>query len=88
MRHFTIEEVVRVCGVRGELITTFIREEWIRPSEEETPLLDDEDVARIRLIHDLREEFGVNDESMPIILHLLDQLYCLQQEVRRVSSSN
>lgn len=42
------------------------------------PLLDEEDLARAKLIRELQEVFGVNDEAIPIILHLLDQLYFLK----------
>lgn len=84
MKHWTVEEAFTVCGVSQETITTFIQEEWITPVEVETPLLDEEDLARISLIQELKEEFGVNDEAMPIILHLLDQLYCLECEVKKI----
>jgi chaperone modulatory protein CbpM len=43
--------------------------------------MDDEDLARIRLIRDLKEDFGVNDEGMSIILHLLDQLNRIHLEI-------
>jgi chaperone modulatory protein CbpM len=35
----------------------------------------DIDVARARLIQELKNGFGVNDEGVDIILHLLDQLH-------------
>ena len=37
------------------------------------------DVARAQLIHDLRQDFGVNDEAVPIILDLLDQMHGLRR---------
>lgn len=36
---------------------------------------DMEDIARMLLIRDLKEDFGVNDESIPVILYLIDQLH-------------
>jgi chaperone modulatory protein CbpM len=33
------------------------------------------DVARARLIRDLRDGLGVDEETLPIVLSLLDQLY-------------
>jgi chaperone modulatory protein CbpM len=44
--------------------------------------LDDEDLARAALIRELLDEMGVNDESVPIILHLIDQLHVLRRELR------
>ncbi|MBC7711897.1 MAG: hypothetical protein H7177_01060 [Rhizobacter sp.] len=69
-----LEEVSLICGVADDVIVQFIQEEWIHPIDSETGMLDEEDVRRILLITDLREKFGVNDESVPVILHLVDQL--------------
>lgn len=40
--------------------------------------LDEQDVARIYLIDELRRNFGVNDEGIPLILYLIDQLCALR----------
>ena len=69
-----IAEVSLICGVADEVITQFIKEEWIHPIDLELHMLDEEDVSRIMLIQELREKFGVNDEAVPVILHLIDQL--------------
>ena len=37
------------------------------------------DLARTRLIQDLTRDFGVNDEGIPIILGLVDQLHGLRR---------
>ena len=42
------------------------------------------DLARARLIKDLKVDFGANDEGVTIILHLLDQLYGLRCLVRDI----
>jgi len=39
----------------------------------------DMDVARARLIRDLKIDLGVNDEGVDVILHLLDQLHGLRR---------
>jgi chaperone modulatory protein CbpM len=39
----------------------------------------DMDVARARLIQDLKVAFGVNDEGIDVILHLMDQLHGLRR---------
>lgn len=78
-----LNEAAKRCGVTSEIILTFIHEEWIVPVDQS---LDEEDIARIRLIRELQEEFGVNDESIPIILNLLDQLYRMHIEVKKSSA--
>lgn len=77
-----LEDASKYCGVPCEIITRFIEEEWILPVDQ-TPIFDDEDLARIKLIWELSNEFGVNDEAMPIILNLLDQLNRIHLELER-----
>jgi len=83
MERKQIEDASKICGVPCEIITRFIEEEWILPVDQTTPFLDSEDMARIKLIWELSNEFGVNDEAMPIILHLLDQLNRMHLELER-----
>jgi chaperone modulatory protein CbpM len=40
------------------------------------------DVARARLIHDLRYGMEVDEEAMPLVLSLLDQVYELRATLR------
>ncbi|HAZ13841.1 MAG: hypothetical protein A2X86_14400 [Bdellovibrionales bacterium GWA2_49_15] len=70
----TIEDVSLAYHIPTEVIIFYIKHEWIYPIDRENLLLDEEDIARIHLINELREDFGVNDDAIPIILHLIDQL--------------
>jgi chaperone modulatory protein CbpM len=70
-----LTDAAECCGVQPEVIVRFIKYEWIAPVDAENEMLDEEDVARARLILQLQREFGVNDEAVPIILHLIDQLH-------------
>jgi chaperone modulatory protein CbpM len=45
-------------------------------------IFDEEDLARIRLIYELQMDMGVNDEAIPVILHLVDQLNRVHIEVK------
>ena len=40
---------------------------------------DDTDVARVRLIAELRNDLGVNEDAIPVVLRLLDQVYSLRR---------
>ena len=84
-RSFTIIEASRLTGVEPSHIVELIRKEWVCLAHPESGALklDDEDVSRIRLIHELIEDFGANDEAVPLILHLVDQLCCLREEIQR-----
>lgn len=87
VRHsYKLGEAAFISGVSVNRIHEFIQREWIVLAEPETGELDEEDLARMNLIEELREEFGVNDESMSIILHLLDQVYHLQARLEKRSA--
>jgi chaperone modulatory protein CbpM len=44
----------------------------------------DIDVARARLIQDLKSDFGVNDEGVDVVLHLMDQLHGLRRALAQL----
>jgi chaperone modulatory protein CbpM len=42
------------------------------------------DVARVRLIREIRHDLGVEDETVPVVLSLLDQLHATRRTLRSV----
>ena len=83
MKIIKFSEACELCGVNTELVIHFIQEDWIRPADEQFMELDEEDLARIRLIQQLQQDFGVNDEGVSIILPLLDQLNRVHLEIEK-----
>jgi chaperone modulatory protein CbpM len=79
---YEITEIIELYELNEVFIYDCIEREWIMPTDTEAPLLDQEDIARILLIKDLKEVFGVNDESIPIILHLIDQIHWLKSRLK------
>lgn len=79
---YEITEIIEVYHVKEIFIYDCIEKEWIVPVDAEKKSLDMEDITRILLIRDLKEDFGVNDESIPIILHLIDQLNWSQAQIK------
>ena len=83
------ELVRRFAGLeRGELIR-WVENRWILPAEtsEQTGerwVFHEVDVARVELILDIRREFAVDDEAMSLVLGLLDQVYSLRRQMRRL----
>lgn len=80
-----IRRLFEVCedfGLEERVIIHYIEEEWVSPVDSEQKMLDEEDIARIRLIKDLIDDFGVNEEAVPIILHLIDQINVLQTHIK------
>jgi chaperone modulatory protein CbpM len=72
---------------RGTL-EIWIREEWLLPSSAAAERAFTEmDVARARLVHDLRHNMGVNDEGLGVILHLIDQMHGLRRALAEALAS-
>jgi chaperone modulatory protein CbpM len=76
------EFLIRARLERGSL-QAWIAAGWIVPPQTEPELMfSDVDLARVELIHDLREDLGVNDEGVSVILHLIDQMHGLRRTMR------
>jgi DNA-binding transcriptional MerR regulator len=45
------------------------------------------DLARVRLIRDLKKDMGVNDEGITVILDLVDQIHGLRGVLRELLSA-
>jgi chaperone modulatory protein CbpM len=55
---------------------------WVRPESRQGDWLFDEiDVARVQLIIELRRDCAIDDDAVPLVLSLLDQIYGLRGEV-------
>lgn len=61
----------------------WVRRGWVRPEGVEPNWVFQEiDVARVRLIHDFRHTMEVSEETIPLVLSLLDQVYTLRGQMR------
>jgi chaperone modulatory protein CbpM len=50
-------------------------------------LFDDVDVARVHLVCDLSFDMGVGEESLPVILHLIDQLHGTRHTLKALTAA-
>lgn len=77
---WTMQQVVAEMEVSERDVTLWIKQSWVLPVEEDGELMFDEvDRARIQLIVELRRDLEVNDEAIPVVLRLLDQVYGLRR---------
>ena len=77
---WTLQQVVAEMEVSEHEVSWWIEQNWVLPVEEEGEVLFDEvDRARIQLIVELRRDLEVNDEAIPVVLRLLDQVYGLRR---------
>lgn len=71
----------------GEL-RLWVREGWVRPAQGEAGLVFDElDVARVRLLCDLRKEMALPTDVLPTVLTLLDHLHRARRDLRRLTEA-
>jgi chaperone modulatory protein CbpM len=64
-------------------LTGWIERGWVQPEADASGWVFQEiDVARVRLIHDLRRGMDVAEDTMPLVLSLLDQVYELRGQLK------
>jgi chaperone modulatory protein CbpM len=79
------QEFLSLSGMEDETLNAWIEDEWLIPSGSSVELSFSEiDIARARLIRELRVDFGVNDEAVGVILNLVDQLYGMRRTLREL----
>ena len=68
------------ASIEAEVLEAWMAAGWVTPSAQAgVRQFSAIDVARVRLIQDLRGDIGVNDEGVSIILDLIDQLHGLRR---------
>ena len=84
-----IQEFIGRSHIDNPTLTAWIEAEWLVPvSSSATFQFSEADLARACLIEELYADFGVNDEGIGIVLHLLDQLYGLRWLLREVQAAS
>ena len=70
-------------------VNAWIEAEWLLPASTRSGFdFSEADLARAFLIQDLKVDFGVNDEGIAIVLHLLDQLHGLRSLLKDIRSAD
>ena len=80
-------EFLLTAHLESDVLEAWIEAGWLLPRESrEGRNFSEIDVARAQLIRDL-QELGVNDDGIPIILDLVDQLHGLRRMMRDLLSA-
>lgn len=80
--------VTRLPGLRRQDLERWIANEWVRPENRAGRyLFRDIDVARARLIKELRDDLNLAEDALPVVLSLLDQLYDARRQMRKLSDA-
>jgi chaperone modulatory protein CbpM len=73
-------EFLSRASLEAEVLEAWVAAGWLVPhTEGREQRFTEIDVARARLIRDLRGDVGVNDESVGVILALIDQLHGMRR---------
>lgn len=86
----TVAQVIHRIREEGfelaeEEVVAYVEQEWVLATRrDEAMLFDEADTARIKFICELQRDMAVNDEAVPVILKLLDQLYGLRRVLDEV----
>ncbi|WP_142847396.1 chaperone modulator CbpM [Telmatospirillum sp. J64-1] len=81
----TFEEVLVTFSLERADLTLWVEQSWVKPTRQEDDwFFDESDVARLQLICELKRDMAVNDEAVPVILSLLDQLYAARTSLHRI----
>lgn len=82
------ELVAAIDTLERDELTYWIEEAWVSPLREGTTLhFSDLECARVRLICTLRHEYGIERDTMPVILSLLDQLYDTRRRLNMLAAA-
>ncbi|MDK2776548.1 MAG: chaperone modulator CbpM [Pseudomonadota bacterium] len=82
------EVLQRIGRLDRERLQLCIRHTWVRPLlSAQGHVFDETDLARLTLITELTEDLGVNDEALPLILNLLDEVNTLRRHMRAVDQA-
>jgi chaperone modulatory protein CbpM len=81
----TRQEFLTCSGVQVQTLDFWLEQRWLIPEQTAAGTnFSDVDVARARLILDLKADLGVNDEGVEVVLHLVDQLHGLRRALEQL----
>ncbi len=86
-RRYTEQEVIdRVAGLTRTQLVSFVRAEVIRPvlTEDGTTWYRRVDLARLELLCELCDVFGLQDDALAMVISLIDRLHAARRELRLV----
>jgi chaperone modulatory protein CbpM len=75
----------RFAGLDRIELLRWVENRWVLPDQHGGSWAFHEvDIARVELILEIRREWALDDEAIPLVLGLLDQVYELRRQLRRL----
>jgi chaperone modulatory protein CbpM len=76
-----VQEFCVRARLEYQVVDGWIAAGWLIPCREPDLGFNEVDLARAALIRELKEDLGINDEGISVVLHLLDQLHGLRRSM-------
>jgi chaperone modulatory protein CbpM len=74
-----------VPGLQPAEVERWIGNAWLRAEGPPGQWRFEEiDVARVRLIWELRNDLGIDEDALPVVLSLVDQLYAARRQMEKL----
>jgi chaperone modulatory protein CbpM len=86
----SIDELTRrFAGLDRAELRRWIANRWVLPENAGSPngetwVFHEVDIARVELILHVRHELAIDDDAIDLLLGLLDQVYSLRRQMRRL----
>ena len=82
-------ELIEMIGaLEADALQRWIDLGWVLPDQDANSVrFDQSDIARVRLICELHYELRIEEDSMSVVLSLLDQLYAVRRSLRTLLSA-
>src|SRR5262249_58429699 len=82
----SLEDLLRrYTGLQRRELVAWVENRWVLPERrDKTWIFRDVDVARVELILEIRKEFAIEDDTLSLVLGLLDQVYDLRRQLGRL----
>jgi chaperone modulatory protein CbpM len=79
-------EFLSRAALEVQTLDIWLEQRWLIPDQTSAGMnFSEMDVARANLIRNLKADFGVNDEGVEVILHLVDQLHGLRRALAHLN---
>ena len=87
MKH--VEEIVeQIALLQRSDLDSWVSEELILPQDDVGPMVFSEmECARIRLISALHYELEIEEDALPVVMSLVDQLYQTRRQLLKLSAA-
>ena len=80
-----LAEVIALCGIERDEITMWIERRWLMPLASDGDFLFSEaDIARAQMITEFRRDLAIDEEALPTVLGLVDQLHATRRRFRQL----